>query len=150
MAGMILHGREGAYFALEAEVPVEQRALGYEEHVDPVLARLTTARRWVTTFVKSPLYCVLHWSDGSDLRELDRKVAGGEAVDADFANALVTQAQPIKCRNCGVRTWVLAYMAGVPVFPDGQRRLDEHRFIDRCPACDTHWTVLAVEILTGL
>lgn len=99
----------------------------------------------------SPAYYLLHWSDGTDLRALDRRLVAGEPAGVDFEGALVVEPRTSTCDNCGVTSRLLAPDTGFPVFAeDLARRLREHRFIKTCPQCGKPLHPYAVEVLDTL
>ena len=123
---------------------------GFDVLEDRDLLRHPRLRRVLTTLVQpTPLfYGVLHWSDGTDLTELDRKVGSNEATDEDFKGALLAEARTIVCRNCEAQIRALAVDPGRALFASSlAERLQAHALRSSCPACGTPWGVLVVEFL---
>lgn len=77
----------------------------------------------------------LHWSDGSDLESLDRRVASGTATEADFAGAVVGEPLSITHPVCGADLRVVALVVVVPLFADRVERSRAHAYRRTCPVC---------------
>jgi hypothetical protein len=109
-------------------------------------------RRVLTTLVRPTprFYGVLHWSDGTDLDELDRRVLSDEASDADFEGALFAEPRTIVCLNCEAHIRALAVDPGQALFAKTlPERLRAHELKSSCPACSAALTVPIVEFLGG-
>lgn len=107
-------------------------------------------RRVLTALIRPlPLfYCVLHWSDGTDLHELDRKVLRGEFNDDDFAGALMAEPRSIICLNCEAQLRVLVVDGGQALFAKTlSERLRAHDLKQRCPSCQAHINLHIIEFL---
>ena len=119
--------------------------------IDSVLNDRPHLRRAVVRLLHRPSpesYIVLHWSDGTDLAVLDRRVAAGEASSADFSGAVATEIRQVTCHSCKCAHTVLAVDTGRALFGRTQQaRLVAHKFVPNCPACGSPWTILAVEVL---
>jgi hypothetical protein len=96
-----------------------------------------------------PAPMVLHWSDGSDLRALDRSLgAGGTGAD-HFPNAVAGEFAQHVCAGCGRSFRVvdssppITFALGVPL--ENARR---HVFQNACPNCGAPTRRALLEFLT--
>jgi hypothetical protein len=124
--------------------------VGFDFFEDQELKEHPRLRRILTTLVRpKPLfYGVLHWSDGSDLTDLDRKVLQGIADDKDFAGALVAEPRTIICPNCQSQLRVLAVDTGQAIFSFTlPERLRKHELKTTCPGCKAKLSLPIVEFL---
>ncbi|MEV4439317.1 hypothetical protein AB0K09_09875 [Streptomyces sp. NPDC049577] len=81
----------------------------------------------------------LHWSDGTNLDELDKKIVDGEPYDRYFAGAVVGSEMPLGCRSCGMKFVGIVADTGNPLLGDIAARLRDHEFIESCPGCGVRW-----------
>ena len=96
------------------------------------------------------IYGVLHWSDGSDLAELDTKIRNKSATDDDFAGALLAEPRTIVCRRCEAQLRVLTIDTGRALFSGSLAdRLRKHTLIRACPACGSDLGLPVVELLSS-
>lgn len=92
----------------------------------------------------------LHWDNGQDLDELDRKVERDTYTDADFAHVAKTEYQLMTCKKCGQvwRTFVLPlgdpYLDAPGLY---ERKIREHAIIRTCPNCGEPFRQLVVKII---
>jgi hypothetical protein len=124
--------------------------MGFDFFEDRELQEHPRLRRILTTLVrrKPIFYGVLHWSDGSDLLELDRKVLRGRVDDDDFAGAVVAEPRTIICPNCQAQLRVLAVDTGQAIFSSMlAERLRKHKLKTSCPVCGAPLTLPIVEFL---
>lgn len=135
---IVVDGRQLTYLPADAAVPHDTELRGFDALDDRELARHPRLRRVLTTLVRPTplLYNVLHWSDGTDLRGLDEKVAAGEANDEDFAGALLAEPRTITCRNCKAQVRALVVDPGQVMFASTlAERLRAHDLKRECPVC---------------
>ena len=93
-------------------------------------------------------YGLLHWSDGTDLAELDDKIVDGKVGEEDFFGALVVEPQSIRCPTCGVLLHIAAANGGEVIFsPDMQERLQRHAFYRHCPVCNSYLRMAVAEFI---
>ena len=149
---ILLDGRPVIYLAASEPVPEEvmDDIVGFDFFEDQELKEHPRLRRILTTLVRpKPLfYGVLHWSDGSDLIDLDRKVLQGIADDSDFAGALVAEPRTIVCPNCQAQPRVLAVDTGQAIFSSNlPERLRKHELKTACPGCKAQLSLPIVEFL---
>jgi hypothetical protein len=124
--------------------------VGFDFHEDRELAQHPRLRRVLTALVRPTpfFYGVLHWSDGADLKFLDREVISGEAKNTYFTGAVLAEPRTIACLNCGVQLRVLAIDTGQAMFAATlAERLRAHELKTTCPVCETRLGVQVVEFL---
>jgi hypothetical protein len=78
---------------------------------------------------------LLHWSDGTDLEALDKRVTAGSASEEDFAGAVLGDLSPFLHRDCGTTLRTVKLDTTFPLFPDDRTRAQAHRYQAECPAC---------------
>lgn len=153
MAGVSLDvaGRPVIYFAAGERLSADdEKAVGFDLSDDRCLRDHPRVRRVLTTLLRrSPkFYGALHWSDGSDLRELDRRVRNGMATDHDFSGALLSQLTSVVCLQCEGQFRALVVDGGQPLFAQTRaERLRKHIFQNQCPSCDSKLNMHIVEFL---
>jgi len=91
-------------------------------------------------------YTVLHWSDGTDLSDLDHKVTAGLADESDFSACAPADFRTIRCLVCG--TSIAVIMAGSrngPICFGDETRIDDHKLYHHCPVCgqNSRWPLVA-------
>lgn len=139
MGGLIMTFRkwEKRYFPAGEPVEAAEPIAGFEELEDRRLADHPRMRRILVRGRPGwPLHrYYLHWSDGTDLESLDRRVASGAATEADFAGAVVGEPLGITHPACGADLRVVALDIVLPLFPDGTERSRVHAYQTACPVC---------------
>ena len=128
---------ETQYFPVGELVEAAEPIARFDEPEDRLLANHTRMRRILVRGRPGwPLHCYyLHWSDGSDLEALDRRVAYGAATEADFAGAVVGEPVRITHPACGAELRVVDLNVVVSLFPDGLERSRAHSYRTACPVC---------------
>jgi hypothetical protein len=129
----------------------QDNPIGFDLLEDRDLEYHPRLRRVLTTLVRPQptFYGVLHWNDGTDLEELDRKVLENKASDEDFAGALLAQPRTIICPNCESQLRVLAVDTGQALFAKTlAERLRTHNLKSKCPVCQNFLSVPIVEFIT--
>lgn len=81
----------------------------------------------------------LHWSDGTDLEDLDRRIVHGDPWERYFDGALAGGDMDFRCRSCGTNFVAIVADAGIPLLGDVAARLREHEFVASCPVCGAAW-----------
>jgi hypothetical protein len=81
----------------------------------------------------------LHWSDGTDLEDLDRRIVDGDPWERSFDGALAGGDMDLRCQSCGTDFVAIVADAGIPLLGDVAPRLREHEFIASCPVCGMGW-----------
>jgi hypothetical protein len=115
-----------------------EKLVGFDAHEDEELRYHPRLRRVLTTLIReSPLfYGVLHWNEGTDLQEVDRRVRAGVAGPVDFEGAVYAELRTIVCRCCEAQVRVLAVDPGQALFASSlASRLRGHQFQKACPIC---------------
>jgi hypothetical protein len=93
-------------------------------------------------------YYGLHWSDGTDLEDLDIRVKTGSVTPSYFHGALLAEPRRITCVQCFAQVETLIVEPGVRLsIDDWDARLDAHAYIRECPVCHDRqsWPQLVVE-----
>jgi hypothetical protein len=148
-----VEGRELTYFpAGEGITVLASEVVGLDRIEDQGLLEHPRVRRVLTTLVRSSpkFYGVLHWSDGTDLVSLDRKVRDGTVTDEEFAGALLAEPRTIVCTSCGAQIRCLAVDTGQALFARSLvERLRNHQLEKTCPVCTSKLTAPIVELIKG-
>src|SRR5437879_13217014 len=101
---IVLQGKSVIYLITSETIHEEivGDIVGFDFFEDQELQEHPRLRRILTLLLRpKPLfYGVLHWSDGSDLLELDRKVLQGIVDNDDFAGAVLAEPRTIICPYC--------------------------------------------------
>jgi hypothetical protein len=128
---------ETRYFPAGELVQPEEPISRFDELQDRLLAEHPRMRRILVRGRPGwPLHCYyLHWSDGTDLRALDARVASGNATEADFSGAVVGEALGITHQACGADLRVVDLNVVVSLFSDVTERSRAHTYQSLCPAC---------------
>lgn len=146
-----IEGRAVIYLPNGDPMPTTARDVkGFDLLEDRDLQGHPRLRRVLTTMTRPTpqFYGVLHWSDGTDLDEVDRKVLSGSAADEDFKGALLAEPRTIVCRNCEAQIRALAVDTGQVLFAKTLgERLRAHVLRSSCPVCDSPLGVPVVEFL---
>ncbi|MGI8647518.1 MAG: hypothetical protein DLM55_06800 [Acidimicrobiales bacterium] len=144
-----IEGKPIRYLAADEQLAGDRGNMqNFDVFEDRKLQQHPRIRRVLTALIRPlPLfYRVLHWSDGTDLHELDRKVLRGEFNDDDFAGALVAEPGTINCLNCATQLRILVVDGGQALFAKTLgERLRAHDLKQRCPSCRAHITLQIVE-----
>lgn len=107
-------------------------------------------RRALTTIGDSPplIYTLLHWSDGTDLNALDRRVTSGRVDDSDFISALLVEPSSVNCAHCHASLRVLRLDGGNFILEDIYPQvLQEHKYVPECPVCGNALGLRVVEVI---
>lgn len=147
---IMLGRREADYFPAGELISAEEGVKNHEGLEDRALASHERMRRIVLRLMPHwPLYCFyLHWSDGTDLDELDFKVRSGSSTENDFATALVGEAHGMMCLNCKARLRVVTWAVELKAFPDDEGRAQSHAYENHCPSCETRWSASVLEVIS--
>lgn len=140
---------EVTYFSAGELITPSEKVANLDEKEDRDLADHDRMRRILVRFLPGrPLACFyLHWSDGTDLHELDELVRSGAATEEHFSDALVGECHAMGCLNCKASLSVVTWAVALPVFPDDTRRAQEHTYEKRCPVCEEPWTASVLEVV---
>ncbi|MCX4789078.1 MULTISPECIES: hypothetical protein [unclassified Streptomyces] len=141
---------EAQYFPAGELVRADEPIAGFDELEDRLLADHPRMRRILIRLRPGwPLLrYYLHWSDGTDLVSLDRRVAAGTATEEDFAGAVVGEPHYISHPACGAKFRVIEWDVAVPLFSNGVERSRAHSYCNECPACGGHFDTNALEFIT--
>ncbi|MFI1566916.1 hypothetical protein ACH4ZX_28355 [Streptomyces sp. NPDC020490] len=139
MGGLIVTFRkwETRYFPAKEPVSADEPIRGFDESEDRLLVGHPRMRRILVRVRPGwPLHrYYLHWSDGTDLVALDRRVASGVATEADFTGAVVGEPLNITHPACGAELRVVALDVVLPLFTDSVERFRVHAYRTGCPVC---------------
>lgn len=76
---------------------------------------------------------VVHWSDGTDLEELDRRARAGDDLTGALEGGIFCDVRNVQCLVCHTNHLVAVPDGGKPIVtPDRQRA---HEFSSTCPTC---------------
>jgi hypothetical protein len=113
---------------------------GQDESREQSLVRSDRLRRIVMPLPGGRRFRLfLHWSDGTDLEDLDRRIADGDPWERSFDGALAGGDMDLRCRSCGTDFVAIVADAGIPLLGDIATRLREHEFVASCPVCGVGW-----------
>lgn len=137
------------YFPAGEPVAAAEPIAGFDEPEDRLLADHPRMRRILVRGRPGwPLHrYYLHWSDGTDLVALDRRVASGAATEADFAGAVVGEPLRITHPACGADLRVVALDVVLPLFPDSAARSRVHTYRTACPVCEDRFSGSVLEFI---
>ncbi|MET7454694.1 hypothetical protein ABZT03_22940 [Streptomyces sp. NPDC005574] len=140
---------ETRYFPAGELVKAAEPITGFDEPEDRLLADHPRMRRILVRGRPGwpPHGYYLHWSDGSDLDALDRRVASGTATEADFAGAGGGEPLDVTHPACGTDLRVVALDVVLPLFPDGTKRSRAHSYRTACPVCGNRLTGNVLEFI---
>jgi hypothetical protein len=147
---VVFGGLPLTYFPAGVPVPASADIANFDETEDRALMAHPRMRRVLMKLLPTlpTLYYYLHFSDGSDLRLLDDKVAAGVATDDDVRNALLGEAQSVICPHCAAVIRAIVMDPGHPLFAaDRGRRLREHKFHRECPVCGGYLSLYILELI---
>ncbi|MFI7530848.1 hypothetical protein [Nocardia salmonicida] len=92
-----------------------------------------------------PLF--LHWSDGTDLDALDRKIVDELPHYDDMSGALFGTDMPVKCPNCGARFVGIVVEPSFTVVEYRETRFGDHGYVAFCPVCEKKWRTDVLELI---
>lgn len=130
------------------EVPLDPRPWGFDTFDDRTLRGHTRVRRALYRFRPTavPLFGYLHWSDGTDLDELDRRIVSRMHSPQDFAGAVWVEGRSVTCRSCGSSLRLLLPDSGHPL--GSAARQQRHTFGSVCPVCSEPLGLQVAEVLS--
>ncbi|MGN5636270.1 hypothetical protein AAIO99_29980 [Streptomyces sp. AC154] len=139
------------YFRAGELVRADEPIREFDELEDRLLASHPRMRRIVLRLSPvSPLHCwYLHWSDGTDLSSLDRRVVAGTATEEDFAGAVVGEPQSTSHPACGAKFRVIEWDVASPLISNVAERSRAHSYCNECPVCGGHFRGSALEFITA-
>ncbi|MEU6549745.1 hypothetical protein ABZ915_05545 [Streptomyces sp. NPDC046915] len=142
---------ETRYFPAGEPVAAAEPIAGFDEFEDRLLAGHPRMRRILVRGRPGwPLHrYYLHWSDGTDLVSLDRRVASGAATEADFEGAVVGEPLSITHPDCGAGLRVVALDVVLPLFPDSTERSRIHSYQTVCPVCGNRLSGSVLEFIAS-
>lgn len=110
--------------------------------------RLAFFRGIILDFELTPSWLV--WQRPMDLIDLDRRVAAGDCIDADFEFSFRAEFRKSTCSTCGSRYEILALDAGW-VYPEAadlmrKKITDKFRPLS-CPSCGSSLRQLVAKII---
>lgn len=131
--------RAVTYFAAGEEIPADESAnvRGYDFRKDSAVFDHPRARRAILDFPMKlrvdRYFGVVHWSDGTDLEELDRRSRAGDDLSAALEAGLFCELGDVQCLVCANNHLVAVPDGGMPVVTVERQRA--HRFSTTCPTC---------------
>ncbi|WP_412537799.1 hypothetical protein R8Z50_18230 [Longispora sp. K20-0274] len=141
--------REVVYYPAGVLVNSDEGVADFDELEDRLLAEHPRMRRLVVRFrPMSPLRVYyLHWSNGTDLAELDARLSRGAGWGEDLGGAVVGEAVDIQCRNCGASHRIVMLEATDALFDDALARTRAHAYHEHCAVCGVRWTASVLEFI---
>ena len=108
--------------------------LGYSVVDDLELRSHPRMRRVILPFgPNKSFFGFLHWSDGTDLSELDRQVAARSHDPASFNGAITVESRSVNCLNCAASVRLAIASMGMQLATTERYR--KHEFHRLCPVC---------------
>jgi hypothetical protein len=143
---------EVCYFPIDEAIEESDEIHGFTGSRDLAAMGSSKMRRVLVGLkVGWPRVCYyLHWSNGRDLRALDRLVMSGRVVDGDFSDALVGEAQYWHCFTCGTDFDVVKPEYGSVLLGSLTNRYKDHGIRYTCPVCGVRWNSGVLEFFDSL
>jgi len=144
---------ELTYFCAGDEIPTDAAAdvLGYDFRKESVVFDHPRARRVILDMpMKASVhryFGVVHWSDGTDLEELDQRARAGDDLTDGLGTGLFCNLHDVQCRECGNNHLVAVADGGNPVVT--LARLSAHTFSTTCPTCGDASFIRHAELFAG-
>lgn len=140
-----LTGLTVTYLTPDDEVPIDVHPRNFDHVEDHTFRAHPRLRRALVSVTRAgdPISLWLHWSDGTDLVELDRIVSAGADPGDRFDGAVIVEAASFTCGSCmsGLRAMIVD--GGLP--PNTTERIRAHDYQQQCPVCGTHIAMFVVE-----
>jgi hypothetical protein len=148
MASEMTLGPLRVKYLVNGESGLSADVVGVEESDDNLTQTSKHVRRIYLPLPSGKMvYLLLHWSDETDLSQLDEMVASGADYGDMFDGAVPGGLMTIRCNNCSSRYRAIVADAGNPLFDDIAARLRLHTFVDSCPRCKHKLQPHVLEIL---
>jgi hypothetical protein len=149
MSTEIMLGSVRVHYLIAGDRVVDaERVVAFNEDDDSLLRSSLTVRRVLMPLPSGSLvYLLLHWSDNTDLAQLDGTVAGSTASEELFAGALVGSLAPIRCPGCSAKYRAIITDTGNPLFGDLTDRLRTHSYVRSCSACGAILQPFVLEVV---
>ncbi len=148
MAEIRVDGTRLEYLPAGASVEIDPVPFAFNLSDDSLLRQHPRIRRILQRLPSGrTVYLCLHWSDGTNLVVLDRRIALHEVSDECFKGAVVGSAAGVKCGRCGTQYRGLIADTGNPIFVDMGARLRRHQFVLVCDRCGNNLQPHVLEIL---
>ncbi len=116
-----IDGWELTYLCAGEEVPTDEASavLGYDVRKESVVFDHPRARRVILDMpMKASVnryFGVVHWSDGTDLEELDQRARAGDDLSEMLGAGLFCNLQDVQCLECGDNHLVAVADGGNPI-----------------------------------
>ncbi|MGW0827494.1 hypothetical protein [Streptomyces sp. NPDC002845] len=124
------------YYPLSSELTARDLSPGQDEVWGQLISQSSSLRRISVPLPSGKhVRLFLHWSDGTDLDDLDRKIIEGKPCDVYFAGALAGGDMTLQCRSCRAEFFGIVADTGNPLLGDVPARLRAHEFVGSCPVC---------------
>jgi len=140
-------------FAAGEEIPSAgiEGLRDYEFRLESVVIDHPRVRRVILEMpMKSGLwryFGVVHWSDGTDLEEFDRRSRAGEDLNASLEDGIFCSLRDVQCLVCHTNHLVAVADGGVPIVTTERQRA--HTFSTTCPTCDNTSYIRHAELFAG-
>ena len=134
-----IDNRAVTYFSAGEEIPADESAnvRGYDFRKDSAVFDHPRARRAILDFPMKlrvdRYFGVVHWSDGTDLEEVDRRARSGEDLSDDLQRGIFCDIRSAQCMVCHNNHRVAVADGGNPVVTVARQRA--HEFSTTCPTC---------------
>lgn len=93
------------------------------------------------------IFGAVHWSDGRDLDDLDRRASAGNDISAELESGIFVQVTRVTDMVCGVESVVASIGTGLPAVTMERRRRADISYV--CPQCGADRFPGHVEVFAG-
>lgn len=147
-----IDGRGATYFAAGEEIPTgeSEGVRGYEFRDDSVAFDHPRLRRLILDMpmrtATNRYFGVVHWSDGTDLEELDRRARADGDISDDLQRGIFCEIRSAQCMVCHNNHRVAVADGGNPIVTVARQRA--HEFSTTCPTCGNTSFLRHAELFT--
>jgi hypothetical protein len=134
-----IDGLDVTYFSAGEEIPTAETVdvKGYEFRNDSAAFDHPRLRRAILDIPMGAsawrFFGVVHWSDGTDLEELDREARAGSDLSPALERGIFCEIRSVQCLVCHNNHRVAVADGGNPVVTVERQRA--HEFSTTCPTC---------------
>jgi hypothetical protein len=134
-----IDGSTVTYFCAGEEIPAGETAdvKGYDFRNDSAAFDHPRLRRAILDVPMGAstwrFFGVVHWSDGTDLEELDRTARAGGELSPALERGIFCEIRSVQCQVCHNNHRVAVADGGIPIVTVERQRA--HEFSTTCPTC---------------
>ena len=132
------------------DIEIARTLVGFDASVDALLIEHPRLRRVVLRYGDDMnVFGAVHWSDGRDLDDLDRRASAGDDISGDLEAGIFVQVTRVTDVACGVESVVAAIGTGLPAVTMERRRRRRTDIAYVCPRCGADRFPGHVEVFAG-